>query len=262
MNQRHSTSWEKVEDWYTSCVGEKGHYYHQSLIIPGALKLLKPSLEGVSSVLDLGCGQGVFARMLPPQCIYYGIDASASLIAEAKKLTKRPQTQFFVSDVTKELPFEKKDFDCALFMLSLQNMEDQAKALLLARSRLKTGGKLLLILNPPCFRIPRQTSWEVDDAQKLQYRRINRYLSPLKIPIQMNPGKGTRSAETYSFHHSLSDYFHFLAAASFATQQLEEWCSDKKSEGSKARMEDRARKEIPLFLALLARAELSSPKIV
>jgi hypothetical protein len=33
---------------------------------------------------------------------------------------------------------------------------------------------------------------------------------------------------------------------------MEEWCSDKKSEGAAARMEDRARKEFPLFLTILA----------
>lgn len=253
MKKRSSTSWEEVEPWYSSCVGAQGHYYHQSLILPGALRLL--SLTPASSLLDIGCGQGVFARALPEGVAYSGIDASPSLIAKAKKETRRKETEFLVADATKKLPLEKRDFDAALFMLSLQNMERQDLAILQACKHVKSGGHLLLILNHPCFRIPRQSSWGIDEASKLQYRRINRYLSPLKIPIQMNPSQGEHSRETFSFHHSLSDYAHFLTQQRFAIIGLEEWCSDKKSEGRLAKMEDRARKEFPLFLALLSRRE-------
>jgi len=37
---------------------------------------------------------------------------------------------------------------------------------------------------------------------------------------------------------------------------MEEWISDKKSTGAKARMENRSREEFPLFLALLAQKSL------
>ena len=248
---KKETSWEGVERWYSSSVGEKGHYYHQSLILPGTLRLLHvPSLK---SVLDIGCGQGVFARALPPSIEYVGVDASSALIAEAKKLTKSPKARFFTANALEPLPVEKKDFDCALFVLSLQNMEHQDKAILQASKHLKKGGQLLIILNHPCFRIPRQSSWEIDEKNKIQFRRINRYLSPLKIPIQMAPSKGERSEETWSFHHSLTDYAKFLSEAGFAITMLEEWSSDKKSEGKNAKMEDRARSEIPLFLAIRAK---------
>jgi hypothetical protein len=46
---------------------------------------------------------------------------------------------------------------------------------------------------------------------------------------------------------------HYLRNAHFSLIDLEEWCSNKKSTGPKAKMEDRARQEIPLFLALLAK---------
>lgn len=245
---KKDTSWEEVEGWYSSCVGEKGHYYHRTLILPNALRLL--GLEKTAlSVLDLGCGQGVFARALPPSAFYCGIDASPSLIAEAKKLL--PHRRFLVADATATLPLEKNDFDRALFLLSLQNMERQDQAIANARAHLRPGGHLLLVLNHPCFRIPRQSSWGIDEDHKLQYRKIQRYLSPLKIPIQMHPGK-EHSAQTVSFHHSLTDIFAFLAQANLSVIALEEWCSDKKSTGPKAKMEDRARSEIPLFLAILA----------
>jgi hypothetical protein len=75
----------------------------------------------------------------------------------------------------------------------------------------------------------------------------------MKIPIQMHPGKGQSSSQTLSFHHSLSDYSRWLKEAGFTIDLIEEWCSNKVSEGRAAKMENRSRQEIPLFMAIVAR---------
>lgn len=239
-------NWDSSEKWYTSCVGEKGHYYHQAVVLPNALRLLGKK----GSLLDLGCGQGVFARHIDEAAEYCGIDQSKELISSAKKMSK--DRQFHVADASGDLPIEKKDFDKACFILSLQNMEHGEMAVATAGRHVKKQGKLLIVLNHPCFRIPRQSAWGIDEKMHLQYRRMNGYLTPLDIPIQTNPGQKDASADTVSYHHSLSDYSSWLQKAGFAITSMEEWISDKKSEGAKAKMEDRARKEFPLFLAILA----------
>ncbi len=243
-------NWDSSEQWYTDCVGEKGHYYHQSVVLPAALRLL--NLKEKGSLLDLGCGQGVLARHLPETIDYFGIDNSQELISSARRLTRRKNAQFAVGDVIEKLPLEKTDFDRACFILSLQNMENPKSAIANAAKHLKTGGKLLIFMNHPCFRIPRQSDWGIDERAKLQYRKVNLYMSEQKIPIQTNPGKGERSAVTFSYHFPLSAYTQWLNQEGFSIDSIEEYCSDKKSEGAKARMEDRARREIPLFLSLLA----------
>jgi SAM-dependent methyltransferase len=239
-------NWDSSEQWYTSCVGEKGHYYHQAVVLPNALRLLGPK----GSLLDLGCGQGVMARHLATDVEYCGVDLSKALIEAAKRLT--PGKTFVVADAAGEFPVEKRDFDRACFILSLQNIENGEKAIANAGLHLKKKGKLLIVLNHPAFRIPRQSDWGVDEKSKLQYRRMNGYMSPMKIPIQTTPSKGEASEVTYSYHHPLSDYAKWLQKNKFAIVTMEEWCSDKKSEGARAKMEDRARKEFPLFMAILA----------
>ena len=248
-----TTSWESAEPWYQECVGERGHYYHQSIILPSSLRLLEISEHSNGALLDLGCGQGVLARRLPSGIKYVGLDNSASLIRHAVQQTKNKNHQFIQGDATKPLSLPKLDFDWAAFILSLQNMEDGKAAVFHGAEQLKSGGLLLLVLNHPCFRIPRQSDWGIDEQAHLQYRRMNRYMSPLKIPIQTHPGRKEKSSTTYSFHHPLSDYVQWIKEARCVVESMQEWCSDKQSEGGRARIENRARKEFPLFLALLCR---------
>lgn len=248
-HEKRDTSWQKVAGWYKNIVRDDGHYYHQHVVIPSSLKLL--NLAKDSSVLDVGCGQGVLTRYIPKDIEYYGIDNARLLIDAARVVDKNPHHQFFISDATKPFSFEKKDFTYAILMLSLQNMEYPELVIKNISSYMRIGGKLLIVLNHPSFRIPRQSSWGIDEQNKLQFRRINRYLSPLKIPITAHPGR-QQSALTWSFHHPLSDYSTYLYNAGFCIEKIEEWSSDKESVGKASKMENRSRAEIPLFMAILA----------
>lgn len=244
-----STSWEKIKPWYHKLVGLEGHYYHKHLILPrlGELMQIKPE----SKILDLACGQGIFGRQIPPSVDYLGIDIAPSFIQAAKKDDPSSKHHYQTADITKPLSLAVS-FTHALIMLAIQNIEHPVKAFHNVSSALIQGGRLFIVMNHPCFRIPRQSDWGVDKEQKIQYRRINRYMSPLKIPIQANPGKGKQSVTTLSFHHPLSSYIQWLNEAGLSLIGMEEWCSPKESEGGAAKMENLSRQEIPLFLLLIA----------
>jgi SAM-dependent methyltransferase len=256
MNNRYNTSpksntsWQKASDWYGQIVGEKGHYFHQNVIIPRSLKLL--SVQPLSSVLDVGCGSGVFARFLPKTVLYVGIDNAPGLIQQAKNLDKNNSHSFVLGDVTVDVRLPKIDFTHAICMLALQNIKDPGSAFRFVARHTRSNARLLIVLNHPCFRIPRQSSWGIDEQNKLEYRRINRYMSPLEIPVTTHPGVNN-SPVTWSFHHPLSDYTKYLSEQGFFIEKMEEWISDKVSVGKAAAMENRAREEFPLFLAILAR---------
>ncbi len=267
-SENTSSSWENVNSWYNKIVGSEGHYYHEHVVLPGTLKLLQ--LKPDHSLIDLGCGQGVLARSIPPITTYLGVDASASLIDAARRQNRKDNYDFITRDVARPIHGAEPEFTHATIILALQNMEFPQTALQNAANYLIKGGKLVLVLNHPCFRIPRQSGWGTDEQNKQQYRWLNRYLSPLKIPITMHPGKaatsrgrysragrnsddaGSEAAVTWSFHHSLQDYSEMLHNAGFAITRIEEWTSDKESEGKAARQENRARAEFPLFMAIQA----------
>lgn len=245
------TSWQPVSRWYNESVGSQGHYYHQHVILPGVARLLK--LSSNSKLLDLACGQGVLARSIDKSVKYVGVDLAKGLIEAANKINHSDPRQFLVGDVSKPLTIKDQDFTHAAIILALQNIEHPERVIQNAAQHLANQGKLIIVLNHPCFRIPRQSSWEIDDKNKLQYRRINRYLSPLKIPITAHPGRGQSSTVTWSFHWPLSSLSEWLNQAGFMIEKMEEWGSDKKSEGKAAKMEDRSRSEFPLFLTVLAK---------
>ncbi len=245
---KNDTSWQKVGSWYDGVVGDLGSYYHQQIILPGVVRLL--DLKNGDALLDLACGQGVLSGRIPKDVGYLGLELARSLLAKAKQRHKGRHFQY--ADLTKPLPIPKdRLYSHATIILALQNIEEPEKALKNASEHLVKGAKLVIVLNHPCFRIPRQSSWGFDEQAKMQYRRVNCYMSQQNIPIFTNPGQQETQA-TISFHHPLSAYFSFLQNAGFMVQGLEEWCSDKASAGKAARWENRARKEFPLFMAIVA----------
>jgi len=251
-HKTHNTSWEPVSKWYNKVVGNEGHYYHQNIIIPKLLTLLHFSKEKGQSLLDLACGQGVMANKIPQDMAYLGIDISPSLIKEAKSKDKNRKHGYLVADVSKPLKLDRK-YSHGTIVLALQNIEDVLVVLRNAHGHLEDGGHLAIVLNHPCFRIPRQSSWGVDEQKKMQYRRVDRYFSAMSIPIAANPSKGEASLETMTYHHPLSYYCACLKEVGFVIETIDEWCSDKESVGKNAKMENRSRDEIPMFLTIIAK---------
>lgn len=242
------SSWQGVSKWYEKSVGEKGHYFHQKVVIPNTLKLL--NLAKGMHVLDLGCGQGVLERAMPDGVKYTGVDVASDLVEYAKNHKKHEKHAFVVHDVTQNLSELGTGFDRVAIVLALQNMKNWDGVMSNVGNMLVAGGKAVLVLNHPYFRIPKQTSWGEDEQSKQQYRKVFRYMSEMEIPITMNPGKsGTKI--TWSYHKTLADLIGLVGKHGMVLVGMEEWTSDKESEGKHAKMENRSRSEIPLFMALV-----------
>lgn len=245
------TSWDKVAGWYDRHVSDSSDY-HLEVIVPGTIRLLGPK-KG-EKMLDVGCGQGVLSRELAKLGVQVvGIDSSKKLIDIAKKRSgERFNIHYRVADAGKLEGIHDGTFDAVVSVLAIQNMEDLDSVSRECARVLKSSGRLVWVLNHPCFRIPRQSGWGFDEGRKLQYRRVDRYMTPLKIPIKMHPGAAP-DIHTWTFHRPLSEYFRQLTCRGFAVTGLEEWVSHRKSKpGKNARSENTSRAEIPLFMAVSA----------
>jgi ubiquinone/menaquinone biosynthesis C-methylase UbiE len=200
----------------------------------------------------VGCGDGYFTENFANAgADAEGSDIASAMINEAKK--KHPHIKWHVAHAEK-LDFAKSGtFDAVVIVLALQNIAHLNEAIAEASRTLKTRGNLVFVLNHPVFRIPKKSSWGFDEENKIQYRRLDAYLSESSEEIDMDPGKVSGKRTTLSFHRPLQLYIKVLAKHGFAVTGFEEWISNKKSQsGPRQRAEDIARKEFPLFLMVKA----------
>ncbi|MCK9497395.1 MAG: methyltransferase domain-containing protein [Candidatus Colwellbacteria bacterium] len=242
--KKENTSWGKVASWYDEAVSQKDSY-QKSLILPNILRMSE--VKKGDNVIDIACGTGFFSIELSKTgASVVGVDISQELLEMAK--SKKSAVEFIKASAEDLSLVKKTGFDKAFIVLALQNINNAKKALSECSLKLKTGGKLYIVLNHPCFRIPEFSSWGWDGD--VQYRKIERYLSETKTEIQMHPGADPK-IKTLSFHRPLQYYFKSFEKAGFAATRIEEWNSNKESEpGPRAGAENRARKEIPLFMAI------------
>jgi SAM-dependent methyltransferase len=247
------TSWDPVADWYAGWTGKDGSKHHRQLAIPAVLELLNP--QPGTKVLEIGAGHGLLApHIAKAGAKYTGVDVSEKLLRLARKHYGN-QGKFILGDARNLaiLPdLHRAEFDAVVFMLSLQDMEPLQPILQAAGWALKHGGCLVLLMTHPCFRVPRQSGWGWDEQRKLQYRRVDRYLTPLRVPMRSYPGKKT--GVTLSFHRPLSEYINGLAACGLLLEQMKEIPTYKVHTAEiRAKAKNSANREIPLFVGMRAR---------
>lgn len=240
------SGWDPVAGWYDGWMGKGGSEHHRKSAVPALLDLL--DLREGEQVLDMGCGQGVLAPFVAQAKAHYtGVDVSQKLLALARQ-HHGAAGRFLEEDagrLTRSSQLKAGTFDAVVFLLSIQDMDPLAAVLRSTSWALKSGGRVAILMTHPCFRIPRQSGWGTDERRKLQYRRIDRYLTPLPIPMKTYPGQ--ESGVTISFHRPLHEYVNGLAACGLLVDRLEEIASNVTLKTNPADS------EIPLFMGLRAR---------
>ena len=121
-------------------------------------------------VLDLGCGDGAFARQVLDRgaVTYLGIDGSAAMIDVAIRADAGPAASFAVGDI-EDLSTPPEAFDLVTSRMALHHVADLGPVLTAVRSTLVPGGRLIVSVVHPvvtCNADPsatgRRTSWVVD----------------------------------------------------------------------------------------------------
>ena len=246
--------WDPVAAWYDKLVGEAGSDYHRHVILPAALRLL--DARPGESVIDICCGQGVLAKPLLDAGVgrFTGVDASPRLIAAAKSRHGHDaRVALVIADVSQPGTWADASHDAATCLMAVHDVADVGAMFSNISRALKPGGRAVLVFMHPCFRIPRKSHWGWDADQKIQYRRLDSYRTPLEIPITTHPGKGT--GEHTVFHHrTLAELLTALGQGGLAVTACEELYSHRRSQatGPFSKAEHLAAQEFPLFIAFKA----------
>jgi ubiquinone/menaquinone biosynthesis C-methylase UbiE len=248
-SKTNETSWGPVAEWYRDTV-ENNDSYQVKVIEPNLLRVLG-DVSG-KKVLDIACGEGYFSGLLSEHgAKVTGLDIGEELIEIAKQKYKKPAFHHMRAEDVGTL--KREQFDIAICVLALQNIEDVKAVFQGVASILKPGGRFILVLNHPVLRNPRVTDWGYDEESNIQYRAVSQYLTESKIQIDMNPGESNRYKKKYtvSFARPLQFFVKQLSKANLHISGLEEWVSHKTSEpGPRAAAENKARHEIPLFMCI------------
>ncbi|HED53668.1 MAG TPA: methyltransferase domain-containing protein [Phycisphaerales bacterium] len=258
----HAGGWDGVAEWYDQYQSSARSDHFSQVIIPGTIGLLNP--KPGQRILDIACGEGRLASSIVDLgASVLGVDASPSLI-EAARARKLRHARFEVGDARSlaDLPGEliAEPFDAAVCVMALMNINPLSAVLENASALLRQGGRFVAIILHPAFRAPNRTSWGWEGdrpARQKQYRRVDAYLSNSIEPVIMNPGEVARGGEavrTFTYNRPFEHYIKALSSAGLLVDDVEEWPSRRKSEpGPRAAEENRARREIPLFMAISAR---------
>jgi ubiquinone/menaquinone biosynthesis C-methylase UbiE len=249
---KSNTSWNSVAGWYDDLLTTDEDSYQAKVIAPNLLRIL--NLKKGEHVFDLACGQGYFAAIFARAGAHVvASDVSKRLIEKAVKNSPK-EIAYHIAPAHKAPFLKNESVDTIVIVLAIQNIENVNEVFAECKRVLRKNGRLIIVLNHPAFRVPQGSDWYF--ANDTQYRIINKYLSESKVSIDMTPGEKDpkKKIKTISFHRPLQYYMKLLAKNGLAITRLEEWISHKKSQkGPRQTAEDKARKEIPLFMCIEVR---------
>lgn len=174
----------------------------------------RPMLEACGSVeglkiLDCGCGEGRFCRMLVKRGARYvlGLDLCAPMIAAAKELQSE-HDEYQVADVQDLGLLENETFDLAVSYLNQCDLPDFNANNRQVFRVLKWGGQFIVAnLHPMRSALG---SWQKTPDGKKQHVILDRYFEEGERRLNM------LGVEITSFHRSLSTYTRGFLDAGFS----------------------------------------------
>lgn len=241
------TGWDNVAVWYDKELETNSDSYQAKVIAPNLLRML--AVKKGETILDLACGQGFFSRLVKDAGAgVTGVDLSKDLIRIAQE--KSNGISYIVA-AAHDTTLKKESFDKAFTVLAFENIKNIDEVVGEIKRVLVKDGIFFLVLLHPAFRIPQYSDWGFDAKKQVQYRRVDAYLSEVKIDIALNPYKGSKNVTSTTFHRPLQWYVKLFKKHGFVLAGMEEWISHKKSQpGPRQKIEDVSRKEFPMFMAL------------
>jgi 2-polyprenyl-3-methyl-5-hydroxy-6-metoxy-1,4-benzoquinol methylase len=219
--------WEGNASWWDEQVGE-GNAFQKQLIGPATERLLEA--RPGQRVLDLACGNGVFARRLAALgCRVLACDFSPTFLERARSRTTQhaDRIDYRLVDLTDRqqlLGLGQRQFDAAVCGMALMDLATVAPLLEALGALLEPGGRFVFSVLHPCFNSTGCTlTAEMEDRQgELRTTHAVKVVRYLSLGPERGVGIPGQPAAQYYFHRPLSALFSACFRAGLVLSGLEE----------------------------------------
>lgn len=200
-----------AEAWITD-MGEHGDFGRRFVLDP--ILRSRALARSAKDVLDVGCGEGRFCRMLKRHGLKVtGIDPTAKFIAAARE---RDVEGRYLEAPAERLPFQNGSFDLVISYLTLIDIPAVQAAIEEMARVMKPGGALLIAnlssFNTACV----DSGWVKDSAGQHLHYPIDNYLEERSQWIEY------RGIRVVNHHRPLSTYIRTLLAAGLRLSYFDE----------------------------------------
>lgn len=236
-------SWNDAADDWVAHADEND--YRLLFLMPRMLALLG-DVRG-RRVLDLGCGEGGYARELVRRgATVVAVDGSERLVAVARERAEAAglSIEHHRRNANHLEGLPDADFDLVLAAMSLMDVEDYPGSVREAHRVLRAGGELVMSISHPCF-TPHGARWLRDESGVATGYVVDRYFDRRAAPERIT---ARFRVPVLRRHQTLEDFIAAPLAAGFALAELHEPQPTPAEIAEAARFERLTR--VPYFLFL------------
>jgi len=215
---------------------------NRELLLDGEMLELCGDVDGLN-VLDIGCGEGRFCRMLGSRgAILTGIDPTSELIAEARRL--QPDADFHEA-IAEKLPVPDASMHLVVSYLSLLDIPDYRTAISEMKRVLKPGGRCV-IANHNSFSTASSKYWARDEHNNKLHWTMDNYLQERPNKVEF------AGVSVVNWHRPMSAYMQAFLKAGFALAHFDEPAAKPEALAKHESM--RSNQRVPLFCTMVWRA--------
>ncbi len=190
-------------------------------------------------VLDIGCGEGRFCRMLNARgAEITGLDCTRPLIEEAQK--RDADGKYLIADAV-NLPFPAASFDVCISYIALVDIQDFRRAIAEMARVLKHGGRVIFSNLQP-YATANMNGWTKDADGKKLYFPIDNYTTERTLIGRW------RGIEVAQYHRPLGMIMRAFIDAGLALRQFREPVASEDAKSEHPILKDDER--VPLFVVM------------
>ncbi len=218
LNEPSRVIWDANAEFWDTWLGAEGNRFHRMIVEPTVLGLLAPQVG--ERIVELGCGNGAFARRLSSLgADVLATDFSAGLLerARARGCPGPGAIAYAQADATsleQVLALGERSFDAAVCLMALMDMPEIAPAFVGMSRLLKPGGRCVFALQHPAFNsngAAKTVTFEDRDGELIERHSMQVWRYRTAWAERAIGIRGQAQAH-YVFHRPL----HVLLAAAFA----------------------------------------------